>query len=407
LNTFTLLIGIEPAPSQIGFTLINCLYLSYLLAVRSVRRGRTLPQDAGPLKVFGAASKIALVFLVWAGISVLWAPNASTATMFYLGNIVPVVVVYLLCKMASPLLVFRNACIGSAYAAVFSIPLALLLTGYSGGRLGLTSEGLFVISPIAFSACIGVMSVAYLAQTGRFTRPLTILFSSLLLVELYLTFAKTEMISLVAAIAVYILFSNASGWQRVRRIVGMAVGLAIALVALAPKIADYLGGSEIQGADTLTGRTVLWAETILQVVHGPWLKGYGLMAFSRIGPIPFHGAEHLVHAHNEFVTTWFNLGLIGVFLLFSAYVALGVNSAAVIRKSDTIAAITLCAVIFCLARGIAEANSLLSVLPIQWLVLMDAAVRSEANFHRGGVGRVHGKIAFSYMGRRRGPALAL
>jgi exopolysaccharide production protein ExoQ len=177
---------------------------------------------------------------------------------------------------------------------------------------------------------------------------------------------------------VYVLYAPGSWRQRSIRISRMLLVIALALIVLSPKIAEYRSGGGGTSPETLTGRTVLWALTLKQIASGPFLRGFGLLAFRTIGPSPFPGMERVEQAHNEFLQVWFNYGLVGVALVFGSYFALAHASVKALKQRGGIAGlIVLCAVVWCLVKGITEGIPAFCIMPIPWLLLFDCLVSTE------------------------------
>jgi hypothetical protein len=369
---FAGLVGLGVVIGAVAVNLVNCIYLTYLLSLYLVRQGgqRHIRSTAVGNR-FGVAATIAVFFLAWAGLSLLWTPAPASATLYYLGYLAQVIVAYILCKLYPIRDVFRSACKGSAYGAAAAIPLAILLTGFSTGRLGGTDQ-LSMVSTIAFSACTGILSITYLLANRAMSKSMATFLMIFLLAGLYLTFAKTEIIALAVAAVAYVLLAPGSTGRRLGRIAWMVVGAVIAWISAASKVADYASKGQ---TDTLSGRTLFWAHTYMQIVNGPWLRGFGFLAFREIGPNSSRGMGGMAIAHNEFLNVWFNFGMVGVALVFASYLALGYSSIkARGHKGGVIPVLALCSVIFCLVRGGTESSSTMCVLPIPWLLLLDCMV---------------------------------
>jgi hypothetical protein len=368
--------GVEAAIGAVAVNLANCIYLTYLLSLYLARQGRQRHIRATAVRNrFGAATTIAVFFLAWAGLSLLWTPAPASATLYYFAYLMQVIVAYILCKLYPIRDVFRCACKGSAYGAAAAIPLAILLTGYSAGRLGEGEGSLTIVSTLAFSVCTAILSVVYLVGNRAISKSKATFLMIFLLAGLYLIFAKTEIISLAVAGAAYVLLAPGSTGRRLARIACMAAGAVVAWISAASKVAEYASKGQ---ADTLSGRTILWAQTYMQIVNGPWMRGFGFLAFREIGPVPWKALDSIVAAHNEFMNVWFNFGMVGVVLVYASYLALGFSSFRARRRGGgLITVLAICAVIFCLARGVGEANATMCIFPIPWLLLFDCVVSAQ------------------------------
>jgi O-antigen ligase len=101
-----------------------------------------------------------------------------------------------------------------------------------------------------------------------------------------------------------------------------AVGL-IVIAAFAALLESYLNiytttGSGDQ-AETLTGRTAVWATAFFMAIEKPWI-GHGFYSFRAL--IPAFGSFEPWHAHNELLQEFFEYGLLGVFVTVFLYTAL-------------------------------------------------------------------------------------
>jgi len=356
-------------------SIVYFIYLYYLLMVFFVRHRQQLM--IGHKRItnhFGVATTFTVLLLIWGGLSLLWTPSPFLTALYYLSYLVKVFFAYLLCKLCPIRDVLRSVCKGTAYAAAASVPVAIIITGYSSGRLleNVSSGG---VGTISINICIGFLSVIYLILDCSISKISTILLMMFYVSGLYFSFARTRIIALVVAIIIYGLFAPAIARRRFARLVLIAVGIMAAWIILSPKVNDYMYHSGPSGIDTLSGRTILWAQTLNKIRSGPSIRGFGLFAFYHIGPNPFTTLRHLAHAHNEFLNLWFNLGLVGVALASGLYLALIYTSLkAIMRGIGSLAILTLCVVVFCLVDGITDASSLMCVLPSQWLLLFDCLV---------------------------------
>jgi exopolysaccharide production protein ExoQ len=321
---------------------------------------------------FGAATSLAILFLAWSGLSLLWTPAPHTAIAYYLNYVVQFFISYMLCRLYPIHDVFRNVSKGTAYAAAVSTPLIILITGYTGGRLA-GDTGLF--STIATSACLGIIAVLYLRLHFDISKSVALLFVLSMLVALYLTFAKTELIALAMVGMIYAMLAPGSKRRRAIRMFWMLLVIAAALISFSTKIADYQNRKGGMAVETLTGRTILWTATYQKISTGPFMRGFGLLAFRETGPTPI---LRQMHAHNEFLQIWFNFGLVGVVLVFGSYFALAHTSIKAWRqKGGVTAVLVLCTVVWCLIKGITESVPAFTILPILWLLLFDCLVSTH------------------------------
>ncbi|MGD0830831.1 MAG: O-antigen ligase family protein [Terracidiphilus sp.] len=298
--------------------------------------------------------------------------------VYYMANLVTIAIPFMLCKLYPIRDVFYRFCVGMAYATAASTPLTLLLSGSSGSHMGDVSDQLTLFAIIALNDCLGLMAVLYLVWNRSMSKRRAIVLSTSLLAGLYLTFGKTEIIALAVAGMVYTLLAPGTFKRRLMRILLMAAGIGIGWIAVASKIDDYLSSSG--STETLSGRIILWTQTLAQISNGPFIRGFGFYSFQEIGPNPWRNPNGIVHAHNEFLQVWFNLGLVGVALVFGMYFALGFTSLRSLRrKGGFVPTLILAAVVYCLIRGLAEGSPNICTFPIPWLLLFDCLVSTPVS----------------------------
>jgi exopolysaccharide production protein ExoQ len=130
--------------------------------------------------------------------------------------------------------------------------------------------------------------------------------------------SKTSMIAFVCSGAVFILFSRVVSLKT--KVVAL-VCASLLFCAMYTVVNNYLEGylEEKPGeATTLTGRTLLWAKSWDMIQEHPAL-GYGFLSFRDYGPQDWD--VRTVHAHNEWITQWFQLGFIGLMITIGIYLS--------------------------------------------------------------------------------------
>lgn len=166
-----------------------------------------------------------------------------------------------------------------------------------------------------------VFALAALFCSGRMTAGrlgLLFLFS----VELWLSGSRGAWMLGGAVVAAVLLFHVACRFDRPSRvaILGSMIlgGVALGLLTTV----DFGQLAPLLGRDaTLTGRTEIWHQVWLAILHRP-LLGYGFSAFWRGSQPPSWQVVValrfiLFHAHNGFLEIWLELGVVGL-LLFAA-----------------------------------------------------------------------------------------
>jgi exopolysaccharide production protein ExoQ len=130
--------------------------------------------------------------------------------------------------------------------------------------------------------------------------------------------SKTSMIAFCCSAAVYIMFSRIVPLKtKVIALVAATLLFSVMYTFVNTYVESYL--EETPGeATTLTGRTLLWAKSWEMIQEHPTL-GYGFLSFRDYGPQDWD--VRTVHAHNEWITQWFQLGSVGLILTIGIYVS--------------------------------------------------------------------------------------
>ncbi len=378
MGMFAAFVGVGIYAGAVAIALINCIYLSYLLSVYATCHGRPVGMWSTSIRNhFGAPTTIAGFLLFWAGLSLLWTPRPAPASAYYLYNLVVVLISYMLCKLYPIRDVFLMACKGTAYAATASMPLAVVLIGFTGGRLG-GVLGNSMVGPISSAGILGAICVRYLVLEKSMSKKLAIVFFVVYMSSLLLTFNKTGIIAFTLAALVYAMLAPGSFRRHIMRIIITALGVTITFFAAFSKIAEYANKSGAGSARTLSGRTIIWEATYRQIINGPYIRGYGEAAFREIGPKLGSSLVHYVHPHNEFLAIWFNFGLVGVVLVYLCYLALALISLKAFRcGGGHLAILILCTVILYFIFGITAASYSMCLFPLPWLLLYDCLISTR------------------------------
>lgn len=119
-------------------------------------------------------------------------------------------------------------------------------------------------------------------------------------------------------------------------------------------------------AETLTGRTAIWAYVLDAGLQQPWI-GHGFDSMWKV--VPTFGTFEARHAENELLEQFYSYGVAGVALLCGVYGSLYGK----IRRltQGPLRLIVVSVLIFVVVRGFAEADPFDLLLPL-WAVVMVA-----------------------------------
>ena len=136
-------------------------------------------------------------------------------------------------------------------------------------------------------------------------------------ITLLRTLSKASIIAFLAAMVLYML-SDSKMRRRSKVRIGVAVAVVLALSwSLLENYVDlYTQGTQ---AETLTGRTIIWAQAYDTAWEKPWL-GHGFYSFRWV--VPLFGDFEAWQAHNELLQQFFAYGVAGVAVVIILYLNL-------------------------------------------------------------------------------------
>lgn len=202
---------------------------------------------------------------------------------------------------------------------ISTVTLLLLRTGGTDGRWG--DEELLHPNMIGNQLVLASLCAIHLLFGHRNAeRRLKILCAlSVLVVTLLGTFSKTSILGFAIAAVIFLWRVRIKATRKLALFMLAPIGAALAILRLGNQIEHYLSTQMSgQALDTLTGRTIIWAESIQMILERP-IFGYGYVAYRDVGPQ--FGQVRTVHAHNDFLNVWFNSGMIGLVIVLGIYVA--------------------------------------------------------------------------------------
>ena len=265
-----------------------------------------------------------LVYLAFAGASVLWSFNPRVSTIRFAQQAMIVTSIVLPAMLAAPtadmmrglfLFCFAPAAILNIFFVINNSPsIVAALKGYPGFFLGKNYLG-------EFSGIVFLLALHETFQSGL-RRASGIVVVAIAIFLLFISNSKTAFglalaVPLLAALTLFV--------RKVTRISTAVILLSIPLLYLMLSSLSNFSieriSSMLFGDSSLTGRTVIWDFANYEIAHRP-LLGWGYQSFWLAGP----GAPSIVDApswvktmpdgHNGYVDTKLELGYVGlVFLL--------------------------------------------------------------------------------------------
>ncbi|WP_058186866.1 O-antigen ligase family protein [Terracidiphilus gabretensis] len=299
-----------------------------------------------------------LFYLTFAGCSLLWGALASPASsaIYWVG---------LICDAGTVLLLVR------AYGAERTAH--SLMRGFIGGTCVLAAVAWMM--PVASDLRLGDLEYFNTNQIGNLCA-LAMLMCALLAsrsdgrwriamlflgITLFRSLSKSTLIAYIAAQAYVLLRDKSMSLRRKQLLVATAVVMTVVFWGvLEAYVGSYASGNQ---AESLTGRTAIWAWTLDAGLSKPWF-GNGFDAMWKVAP-PFGGdLFEARHAENELLQQFFAYGVCGIALLIGVYGSLYRK----IRRLRSPERISLMAfLVYVTVRGLTEAEPFDLLLPL-WLI---------------------------------------
>jgi len=191
-----------------------------------------------------------------------------------------------------------------------------------------------------------------------------------LMLTLLRSLSKATIIAFVVAEGFVLIYDKSMRRQKKAAIAALAALLIGTYWGL---IGSYVDDYTTTGnqAETLTGRTAIWAYTLGVALDKPWF-GNGIDAMWKVFP-PF-GREMFEarHAENELLQQFFAYGAAGIVILAGLYGSLYRRILSLSKGSQR--SIFLSIMLFIVIRGLAEAEPFDLLLPLWMIALMSSIV---------------------------------
>jgi hypothetical protein len=301
-------------------------------------------------------NKWLLAYLGLTAASLLWTAASSPAIAggYWVGMAMDVITVTLLLK-APDLSVQVDALMkGFVFGSLAVAAVAWLAPALANSRIG--DDEFLHPNNLGLEFGIAFFLAQYLAMRDRIWN----LGALVLSLSLLRTISKTSITAFLIAETLYIVRDRQiSRWAKVRI-------AAIAMLAVAAS-AGFIGAytatyiADADSAETLTGRTTIWARSFLMALEHPWL-GHGIFSYHAL--IPAFGKLEPLHAHNELLQQFFEYGALGLAVTLALHFSL--FRAGWRLSPAPYARLSMVLVLFALIRGMADTINIGLSLPL-WL----------------------------------------
>jgi O-antigen ligase len=297
-------------------------------------------------------------FLAFTGCSLLWSASSASSALYWAALVSDVGVVLLLAQsMHAPQLV-HSLLKGFIAASCALAAVAWIMPAAEDLRLG--DIDYFNTNQIGNLCALSLLMCILLASCNDALPRLVPWFLGITLLR---SLSKSTMIALFVCLAYRMLRDPQVSRTRRWTTVAAALLLFLTFWTLFSAYYDVYTTTGNQ-AETLTGRTAIWAWTLDAALSRLWF-GNGFDAMWRVAP-PFGGDLFQArHAENELLQQFFAYGVCGIALLAGVYGSLYRLFRQLPASSTRSALIAF--LVYALVRGLAEAEPFDLLLPL-WLI---------------------------------------
>ncbi len=308
-----------------------------------------------------------LAFLAFSFCSLAWSATVSlpTSVAYWSGLAVDVASVVVLLRSGSVTEISHSLIKGFVVSTCCLAVIAWIMPAQADLRLG--DEEFFNTNQIGNLCATAIFLAQYLSRrkAGRWGFAIVLLALTLLR-----SLSKTTIVAFLIS-ETFLLIADRSISRKTKILLTVAVVLVILVFwGLFEAYYDIYTNAGNQ-AETLTGRTAIWAYSLDAAVEQP-LIGHGFDSMWKVVP-PF-GPEKFEarHAENELLTQFYAYGAVGVCLLIGIYGSLYRQMRKLPRGPLRIVLLSL--LLFVVVRGVAEAEPFDLLLPLWSIVLISLLV---------------------------------
>jgi exopolysaccharide production protein ExoQ len=329
------------------------------------------------------------IYLTFSGCSLLWSVTASlpASIAYWCGTVSDVVMVVLLLRTGSATKAANSLMRGFVWATCCIALIAWLMPTQYDLRLG--DEDYFNSNTIGNLCALALFFAQYLMRRKEGKWAFTTFFLAVTLVR---SLSKTTIAAFLIG-EVYLLIQDRSMSRRTKMFLAIAFTLVI-LVFWGLLEAYYnLYTTTGNQAETLTGRTAIWAYILNAALEQPWI-GHGFDSMWNV--VPVFGTLEARHAENELLQQFYSYGAAGIVMLCGLYGSLYRK----IRRlpQDRLNIVFVGILLFVVVRGFAEAEPFDLLLPL-WAIVVIAMLVDCAD----PIGQEMVAMAFPAQSKAQGP----
>jgi exopolysaccharide production protein ExoQ len=336
-----------------GFAVMAILFVAASLA----SAGRDTRERHKPFQL--RTFQWVVLYVAFAGCSLFWSASASPqgSAVYWGGIVLDVVLVVMLFRACGPDSAAHSLMKGFIAGSCTVAVIAWLMPATADLRLG--DPDYFNTNQIGNLCALSLLMCAFLTSRGDGHWRVI---SLILVATLFRSLSKATIVAFIACQAYQLTHDIGISRKKKSLVIASAVVLTLCFWGLFSAYYDVYS-TEGNQAETLTGRTVIWAWTLDAALDHPWF-GNGFDAMWKIAP-PFGGDQFEArHAENELLQQFFAYGLCGIVLAGAIYASLYRGIRKMPLGSERCILISF--LIYVVVRGLTEAEPFDLLLPL-WL----------------------------------------
>jgi exopolysaccharide production protein ExoQ len=319
-----------------------------------------------------------LLFLGVSCCSLGWSDTVSlqTSVAYWSGMAADVGILILLLRTGSVAAISDSLIKGFVWSACCLAVVAWIMPAQSDLRLG--DEDFFNTNQIGNLCAVAIFLAQYLVRRkeGRWGPAIGLLAFTLLR-----SLSKTTIVAFLLSES-FLIIQDRSMSRKTKAL--LTVGAIVAILAFWGLFEAYYDIYTTAGnqAETLTGRTAIWAYVSNAAVERPWI-GHGFDSMWKV--IPPFGSDQFEarHAENEMLQQFYAYGIVGVAMLLALYGSLYRQIRRLPRGPLKVVFRSI--LLFVLVRGLAEAEPFDLLLPLWLILLISSLIEDELTRGQGAI----------------------
>ena len=312
-----------------------------------------------------ASIRWVIIYLVFSGCSLLWSATTSipASVAYWCGTVSDVAIVVLLLRAGPVTGVANSVMKGFIWSTCCIALIAWIMPTQYDLRLG--DEDFFNSNSIGNLCAIAILFGQYLMRRKEGKWRFTAFFLSVTLLR---SLSKTAIVAFLVSEG-YLIIHDRSISRKTKMFLTVAVITVIFIFwGLFEAYYDFYTTYGNQ-AETLTGRTAIWAYVFDAALEKPWI-GHGFDSMWNV--VPVFGTFEARHAENELLQQFYSFGVAGTVMLCGLYGSLYRK----IRRlpQGPVKIIFVSILLFVIVRGFAVADPFDLLLPLWAIVLITMLV---------------------------------